>query len=131
MNIGQAAAATGVSAKRIRYYQQIGLIDTAARSAAGYRVFEESDLHTLSFIRRARRLGFSVPKIGTLLELWRDRDRASASVKQLAQAHIAELQEKIEELQSMVDTLQNLAEHCDGDSRPDCPILDNLERRDS
>lgn len=131
MNIGQAAAATGVSAKRIRYYQQIGLIDTAARSAAGYRVFEESDLHTLSFIRRARRLGFSVPKIATLLELWRDRDRASASVKQLAQSHIAELHQKIEELQSMVDTLQNLAEHCDGDSRPDCPILDNLERRDS
>jgi Cu(I)-responsive transcriptional regulator len=131
MNIGLAAAATGVSAKRIRYYQQIGLLDAAARSAAGYRVFEESDLNTLSFIRRARRLGFSVPKIGTLLELWRDRDRASSSVKQLAQAHIAELQEKIEELQSMVDTLQNLAEHCDGDSRPDCPILNNLERRDS
>lgn len=131
MNIGQAAAATGVSAKRIRYYEQIGLLGAATRSAAGYRVFGHHDLHTLSFIRRARRLGFSIPQIATLLELWRDQGRSSASVKQLAQTHIQELQEKIAELQSMVDTLQDLASHCDGDARPDCPILNNLERSES
>ena len=128
MNIGQAAAATGVSAKRIRYYEQIGLLGKPRRSASGYRVFDRDDLHTLSFIRRARRLGFSVPKISALLELWQDQGRSSADVKRLVETHLDELREKIGELQAMVDTLQHLADRCDGDKRPDCPILHDLER---
>ncbi len=127
MNIGQAASSAGVSAKRIRYYEQIGLIGAARRSDAGYRVYTERDLHTLQFVRRCRQLGFSIPKIATLLELWRDRRRSSADVKQVALAHIEELRTKIAELQSMADTLQDLADHCDGDSRPDCPILAELQ----
>lgn len=131
MNIGQAATASGVSAKRIRYYEEIGLLGKPKRSAAGYRVFEDRDLHTLNFINKARKLGFSVPQIATLLKLWQDQRRSSASVKRVAQAHIDELQEKLGELQAMVDTLQHLVNRCDGDARPDCPILDDLERADS
>ncbi|NIO39359.1 MAG: Cu(I)-responsive transcriptional regulator [Burkholderiales bacterium] len=127
MNIGQAADAAGVSAKRIRYYEQIGLIDAATRSGAGYRVYEERDLHTLRFIRRSRQLGFSIPEIATLLALWRDRRRSSADVKAVALLHVAEMRAKITELQSMVDTLEELASQCDGDSRPDCPILVELQ----
>jgi len=127
MNIGQAADAAGVPAKRIRYYEQIGLIDAAARSGAGYRVYDEQDLHTLRFVRRSRQLGFSIPEISTLLALWQDRGRNSADVKQIALAHVEEMRTKIMELQSMVDTLQDLANHCDGDSRPDCPILAELQ----
>ncbi len=127
VNIGQAASSAGVSAKRIRYYEQIGLIGAAQRSDAGYRVYKERDLHTLQFVRRCRQLGFSIPEIATLLELWRDRQRSSADVKQVALAHIEELRTKIAELASMADTLQDLADHCDGDSRPDCPILAELQ----
>ena len=127
MHIGQVADAAGVSAKRIRYYEQIGLIDAAKRSDTGYRVYEERDLHTVHFIRRARQLGFSIPQIGTLLALWRDRQRCSADVKKVALAHIEELRRKIAELQSMVDTLDDLATRCDGGSRPDCPILAELQ----
>ncbi|KAA9133154.1 Cu(I)-responsive transcriptional regulator [Marinihelvus fidelis] len=128
MNIGQAADATGVSAKRIRYYEQIGLLGKTTRSESGYRVFDQEALHTLRFIRRARRLGFSVPKISALLELWQDQGRSSADVKRLVETHLDELREKIGDLQSMVDTLQHLADRCDGDARPDCPILHGLER---
>lgn len=128
MNIGQAADATGVSAKRIRYYEQIGLLGKTTRSESGYRVFDQEALHTLRFIRRARRLGFSVPKISALLELWQDQGRSSADVKHLVETHLDELREKIGDLQSMVDTLQHLADRCDGDARPDCPILHGLER---
>ena len=127
MYIGQVADSAGVSAKRIRYYEQIGLIDAARRSDAGYRVYEERDLHTVHFIRRARQLGFSIPQIATLLALWRDRQRSSADVKKVALAHVEELRGKIEELQSMVDTLDDLAARCDGWSRPDCPILAGLQ----
>jgi len=127
MNIGQAADGAGVSAKRIRYYEQIGLIVAAKRSDAGYRVYDERDLHTLRFIHRARQLGFSLPQIATLLALWQDRRRSSANVKKVALAHVAELSMKITELQSMVDTLEDLAARCDGDSRPDCPILAELQ----
>lgn len=127
MNIGQVADNAGVSAKRIRYYEQIGLIVAAKRSDAGYRVYDERDLHTLRFIRRARQLGFSLPQIATLLALWQDRRRSSANVKKVALAHVAELSMKITELQSMVDTLEDLAARCDGDSRPDCPILAELQ----
>ncbi len=127
MNIGQAAAATGVTAKRIRYYEQIGLIEPAGRTDSGYRHFGERDLHTLRFIQRARRLGFSMPKIANLLALWRDRNRSSADVKRLANEHIAELEQKIAELQSMVDTLRHMSHQCSGDVRPDCPIIAGFE----
>lgn len=126
MNIGEAAAASGVSAKMIRYYESIGLVPAAVRTAAGYRTYVESDVHALRFIRRARDLGFSIEKIERLLGLWRDRERASAEVKAVAMAHIQELQLKIAELEQMASTLGDLAEHCDGDHRPDCPIIDDL-----
>ena len=126
MNIGQAAKASGVSAKMIRYYEQIGLIPKALRSGSGYRSYSEADTHTLRFIRRARDLGFSVEQIVELLGLWRDRERASGDVKAVALAHVRKLKGKIRELQSMARTLEHLAEHCHGDHRPECPIIDDL-----
>jgi Cu(I)-responsive transcriptional regulator len=126
MNIGIAAGASGVSAKMIRYYESIGLIKSAVRTTAGYRVYDQEDVHTLRFIRRARNLGFSVEETGELLALWRDKSRSSAAVKQLALKHTRELEAKIVELQAMTRTLRHLAEHCHGDERPDCPILDDL-----
>jgi Cu(I)-responsive transcriptional regulator len=127
MNIGQAATATGVSAKRIRYYEQIGLVQSAARSESGYRIYDEQDIHTLRFVHRARSLGFSLPEIETLLDLWHDSRRSSADVKAVALAHVENLRTKIAELQSMAETLLELANRCDGGARPDCPILNELE----
>ncbi len=131
MNIGQAAEASGVNAKMIRYYEQIGLIEPPARSQSGYRVYEEQNVHTLRFVRRARGLGFSIEETGALLALWRDRTRASADVKELAEKHIAALEQKAAELQAMATTLRDLVSHCHGDKRPDCPILAEMgaERR--
>lgn len=126
MNIGQAAAASGVSAKMIRYYEQIGLIPEADRTEAGYRTYGPRDVHTLRFVRRARDLGFSVEEMAELVALWNDRDRASADVKAVALKHIADLDRKARELQAMSDTLRHLAMTCHGDDRPDCPILDSL-----
>ena len=128
MNIGQAASVSGVSAKRIRYYEQIGLIEPVDRTDSGYRVYSERDLHTLSFIRRARQLGFAIPEISTLLELWHDNHRSSENVKKIALSHVGQMRTKIAEMQSMVDTLQHLADCCDGDARPDCPIIEDLQR---
>ena len=128
MNIGQAASVAGVSAKRIRYYEQIGLIEPVDRTDSGYRVYSERDLHTLSFIRRARQLGFAIPEISTLLELWHDNHRSSENVKKIALSHVGQMRTKIAEMQSMVDTLQHLADCCDGDARPDCPIIEDLQR---
>lgn len=126
MNIGHAAAASGVSAKMIRYYESIGLISNVSRTGAGYRVYSESDVHTLRFIRRARDLGFSVEQMTDLLALWSDRSRASADVKRIALQHVAELERKMRELRDMSKTLRHLAEHCQGDDRPHCPIIEVL-----
>ncbi|QNM95654.1 Cu(I)-responsive transcriptional regulator [Chitinimonas koreensis] len=130
MNIGEVAAASGVTAKMIRHYEGIGLLPESARSAAGYRQYGERDVHLLRFIRRARDLGFSLEQIALLLSLWQDRGRASADVKRLAEAHIAELDGKIRALTGMRDTLLALADGCCGDARPDCPILDELAARE-
>jgi len=126
MNIGEAAKLSGVSAKMIRYYESIGLIAGASRSEAGYRVYLESDVHALRFVRRARDLGFSVEQMADLLRLWSDRARASADVKHIALRHIAELEAKMRALEQMAVTLRHLVDHCHGDERPDCPILEEL-----
>jgi len=126
MNIGQAAKSSGLSAKMIRYYESTGLLRAAHRSDSGYRLYGPEDLHTLAFIKRSRDLGFSLEEVGKLLTLWQDRQRASADVKALARQHIVDLNQKIEELASLRDTLQELVEHCQGDDRPDCPILKDL-----
>lgn len=127
MNIGQAAKASGVSAKMIRYYEQTGLIPAANRTASGYRNYSDTDVHMLRFVRRARDLGFSVAEIGDLLGLWRDETRKSSEVKRLAQGHVEELERKISALQDMVNTLSVLIGSCRGDERPHCPILQRLE----
>ncbi|MGL4290914.1 MAG: Cu(I)-responsive transcriptional regulator [Phreatobacter sp.] len=126
MNIGEAAAASGVSAKMIRYYESIGLVSNVSRTESGYRVYSDSDVHTLRFIRRARDLGFSVKQMTHLLALWSDRSRASAEVKQIALGHVAELERKMRELRDMSKTLRHLADHCQGDARPHCPIIEEL-----
>ncbi|MFT4177631.1 MAG: Cu(I)-responsive transcriptional regulator [Luteolibacter sp.] len=126
MNIGEASKASGVSSKMIRYYEETGLIPPAERTGAGYRTFSESDVHRLSFIRRARDLGFSVAEIQNLLGLWDDRFRHSADVKRLAQAHIDDLEQRIRDLRQVTDTLRKLVDCCAGDERPECPILDSL-----
>lgn len=126
--IGRAAEISGVSAKMIRHYEAIGLIPRAGRTAGNYRTYGDNDVHTLRFIQRARALGFSMKQIATLVSLWRNRSRSSASVQRLALEHIDELQTKIESLQAMVRTLSDLAHACHGDARPDCPILEDLAR---
>ncbi|KRE05970.1 MerR family transcriptional regulator [Bosea sp. Root381] len=126
MNIGEAAKRSGVSAKMIRYYESIGLIEAPLRTQAQYRVYEADDVHTLRFVRRSRNLGFSLEETRALLALWRDKSRASADVKRLAMSHVRDLEAKAAELQAMADTLRHLAEHCQGNARPDCPILADL-----
>src|SRR5687768_14959598 len=125
-NIGEASELTGVSAKMIRHYESMGLIPPASRTFANYRLYNDADVHRLRFIKRARTLGFSMKQIEALLGLWNDPGRASAQVKKLAKAHADELAQKVRELQSMQRTLENLAKHCHGDQRPECPILDDL-----
>ena len=126
MNIGDAAKASGVSAKMIRYYEEIGLVPKAARRESGYRDYADADVHRLRFIRRARDLGFTVEQIGDLLGLWSDRSRASASVKALALSHVEELRRKKAEIEGMIASLEGLAQSCHGDDRSDCPILEEL-----
>ena len=128
-NIGQAAARSGVSAKMVRHYESLGLLPRISRTDAGYRQYNDKDVHTLRFIRRARDLGFSMAEIAELLKLWQNKRRASADVKRIALAHAADLHRRIEEMAGMQRTLQRLAECCHGDHRPDCPILDELAER--
>ena len=125
MNIGTAAARSGLPAKTIRYYEDIGLI-RAGRSDNGYRDFSDRDLHKLVFLGRARSLGFSIEDCRTLLSLYEDRSRASADVRDLARDHLTRIATKIEELEAMRSTLQDLVNRCKGNDRPDCPILDDL-----
>lgn len=126
MNIGEAAAASGVSAKMIRHYEAIGLIPAPARTGSGYRTYQPQDIQRLIFIHHARELGFSIPQIGTLLALWGDQNRASQDVKALAIRHVAELDRKIVQLQAMKMTLEQLICACQGDQHPECPIMDHL-----
>lgn len=126
LNIGHAANASGVSAKMIRHYEGVGLLPSAQRTESGYRQYGEADVQTLRFIRHARDLGFSIPKISQLVSLWHDRGRPSREVKALAKAHIRELEEKAQELLAMKAALAHLVSRCRGDDRPDCPIIDSL-----
>ena len=127
MVIGEAAKASGVSTKMLRYYESIGLIPAAGRTQGGYRVYGAREVETLRFIRRARDLGLSMERIKRLVSLWQDRQRPSREVKRIALAHVAELHVKIGELTSMCATLEELASACHGDNRPECPILRDLE----
>lgn len=126
MNIGDAAKASGVSAKMIRHYEEVGLLPTAERSESGYRLYRDADVHTLRFIRQARDLGFAIPVIGELVGLWQNRRRSSRVVKAVAQAHIEELEQKAKDILAMKATLEHLVHCCNGDDRPDCPIIEGL-----
>ncbi len=127
MTIGELAKSSGVNAKLIRHYESIGLVPKASRTESGYRSYSNTDIQFLKFIRRARGLGFSIKEIKKLIGLWRNKSRASKEVKSLALTHIKALDSKILEMQEMADSLRVLARNCHGDSRPDCPILRNLE----
>lgn len=126
VNIGTAARLSGVSAKMLRHYESLGLLGRVIRTGNGYRQYTEVDVHTLRFIKRARDLGFAMAGIAELVTLWQNRRRASASVKRITQKHVDDLAARIEAMQAMQRTLQNLLQHCHGDERPDCPILDDL-----
>ena len=127
MTIGELAKRSGLSAKRVRHYEEIGVLSKAARTDSGYRIYDERDVHILRFVNRARGLGFSMKEIKTLVGLWKNKRRASREVKSLALKHLDELEKKIAELQSMATTLRHLSHHCHGDERPDCPILEDME----
>lgn len=129
MNIGEAAKLSGVNAKLIRHYESIGIIPKASRSDAGYRIYSENEVHILSFVKRSRKMGFSMKEIKKLVSLWRNKSRASGEVKILATKHIEEMELKILELQEMVKTLKHLSKNCHGDNRPDCPIINDLAKQ--
>ena len=126
MNIGTVSEKSGVSAKTIRYYESIGLIPPADRAENGYRDYGPNDVETLRFIKRSRAMGFSVEDVRNLLDLWMNKDRASADVKAVALKHITDVEKRIVELESIRDTLKNLTKCCQGNDRPDCPILEGL-----
>jgi len=128
MNIGDAAAASGISPKMLRHYESLGLLGRVPRSDSGYRQYGEREVHTLRFIRRSRDLGFSIAEIAELLALWQNRRRSSAAVKRIAVKHVDDLERRLAEMQAMKRTLQQLVECCHGDERPDCPILDELSQ---
>lgn len=126
--IGEAAKQSGVSIKMIRHYEELGLLPKPARSFGNYRLYGPHDVHTLRFIKRARALGFSMPEVKELVGLWQNKGRSSAAVKKIAGKHLEALQQKIAELKSMAVTLEHLMDHCQGDHRPHCPILEDLAK---
>lgn len=128
MNIGEASDRSGVSAKMIRYYESVGLLPSAARRANGYRDYDDQDVAVLQFVRRTRDLGFSLEEVSALLALWSNKKRPSREVKRLAEAHIADLEARMREMRAVMKTLRQLAKHCHGDERSDCPILDDLAK---
>ena len=125
MNVGTAARRSGLPAKTIRYYEDIGLI-RPARTQNGYRDYTGDDIHRLTFLRRARGLGFSIENCRQLMALYRDKGRTSHDVREIAKSHVVAIEEKVRELESMRATLQKLIHACHGDERPDCPILDDM-----
>ncbi|WP_343562678.1 Cu(I)-responsive transcriptional regulator [Kiloniella sp. b19] len=129
MKIGEASDQSGVSRKAIRYYESVKLIEAAGRTTAGYRDYSEKDVEILKFISRARGLGFSIPEVSALVDLWKDQNRTSAQVKELAMAHLQQIENKIAELQAMRDSLLPLVDRCPGDNNPDCAILNGLAQR--
>jgi len=128
MNIGQAAVASGVSAKMIRHYESIGLTRAPGRTPSNYRAYSQNEVHVLRFVKRARALGFAMADIKQLVGLWQNKSRSSATVKRIAGKHLEELKKKIAELDAMVGTLEHLTQHCHGDQRPECPILEDLAK---
>ena len=126
MNIGEVSKLSNVNSKMIRRYEEMGIIPKAGRSLAGYRTYSEKDVHILKFVKRSRELGFSMKDIKQLVSLWRNKSRPSSQVKSIATKHVKELEQKLSKIQSMLKTLKNLTDHCHGDNRPDCPILDEL-----
>jgi MerR family copper efflux transcriptional regulator len=126
MNIGQAAAVSGVPPKTIRYYEGIGLIQLATRTDGGYRVYGEADVAVLRFVKRARSLGFSVEEVAALLALWRDEHRTSTEVQAIARERIRQIDDKIRQLQTLAQALRELTARCEGGDQPDCPVLDEL-----
>lgn len=127
MKIGEVASKSQVNAKMIRRYEEMGIIPKAGRSDSGYRRYTENDVHILKFVKRSRELGFSMKDIKQLVSLWRNKNRSSSQVKSIASRHIQELDKKLKEIQTMLSTLNHLVSHCQGDDRPDCPILDELD----
>jgi Cu(I)-responsive transcriptional regulator len=127
MNIGEVASLSEVNAKTIRRYEDLGIIPKAGRSFSGYRQYSENDVHVLRFVKRARELGFSMKDIKQLVGLWRNKNRSSAQVKTIAKKHIDELEKKLNEIQAILNTLNHLVKNCHGDSRPDCPILNEMD----
>lgn len=125
MNIGAVADKSGLPAKTIRYYEEIGLLNPSRREN-GYRDYTNDDIHRLRFLQRSRGLGFSVAECRSLLSLYSDKERESADVKAIAEAKLAQIDAKLAELQGLRNMLRHLVEHCNGDARPECPILDEL-----
>lgn len=130
VNIGEAARLSGISPRMVRHYEGLGLLGEVLRTDSGYRQYSQADVHTLRFIKRAREMGFSMAQVGELVDLWHNRRRTSASVKRIAQSHLDELAQRIAAMQGMQRTLAHLVHCCQGDQRPDCPILDDLARLD-
>jgi|SRR5690606_23259046 len=127
MNISEASKLSNVNSKMIRRYEELGIIPKAKRSLSGYRQYSENDVHILKFVKRGRELGFSMKDIQELLSLWRNKNRSSSQVKNIASKHVDELEKKLTEIESMLKTLKHLVKNCHGDQRPDCPILDELD----
>lgn len=129
MNIGEASKLAQVNSKMIRRYESLGIIPRAGRSLSGYRQYSENDVHVLRFVKRARELGFTMKDIKQLLGLWRNKNRPSSQVKNIASKHITGLEKKLDEIQNILSTLNHLIKNCHGDHRPDCPIIDELRGR--